>query len=49
MDEIVYVVYDLEDVLSFGMISLGEIVYEFSISDKFKDVYLMMIDIVKEV
>lgn len=47
-DEIAYAAHDLEDALSFGMISLGEIVYEFSISDKFKDAYQTMSDIAKE-
>ncbi|MDO6514398.1 dGTP triphosphohydrolase [Neptuniibacter sp. 2_MG-2023] len=36
-DEIAYAAHDLEDALSFGMISLGEIVHEFKISDRFKD------------
>lgn len=35
-DEIAYAAHDLEDALSFGMISLGEIVHEFSISDEYK-------------
>lgn len=47
-DEIAYAAHDLEDALSFGMISLGEIVHEFSISDKFKDAYPTMTDIAKE-
>jgi predicted deoxyguanosinetriphosphate triphosphohydrolase len=34
-DEIAYAAHDLEDALSFGMISLGEIVHEFKISVKF--------------
>ncbi|OOF16268.1 deoxyguanosinetriphosphate triphosphohydrolase, partial [Salinivibrio sp. PR932] len=41
-DEIAYAAHDLEDALSFGMISLGEIVHEFSISDKFKCAYTAM-------
>ncbi|WP_163390956.1 deoxyguanosinetriphosphate triphosphohydrolase family protein [Enterovibrio norvegicus] len=47
-DEIAYAAHDLEDALSFGMISLGEIVHEFSISDKFKDAYPMMAEIAKD-
>lgn len=47
-DEIAYAAHDLEDALSFGMISLGEIVHEFSISDKFKDAYQTMADIAKD-
>jgi len=35
-DEIAYAAHDLEDALSFRMLSLGEIVYEFQISDKYK-------------
>lgn len=48
-DEIAYAAHDLEDALSFGMISLGEIVHEFSISDKFKDAYPTMAKIAKDV
>ncbi|MFC3023186.1 deoxyguanosinetriphosphate triphosphohydrolase family protein [Vibrio zhugei] len=47
-DEIAYAAHDLEDALSFGMISLGEIVHEFSISDKFKDAYPTMVNIAKD-
>lgn len=47
-DEIAYAAHDLEDALSFGMISLGEIVYEFSISDKFKEAYDSMSKIAQE-
>ncbi|SIQ80108.1 deoxyguanosinetriphosphate triphosphohydrolase family protein [Marinobacterium stanieri] len=47
-DEIAYAAHDLEDALSFGMISLGEIVHEFSISDKFKDAYPAMAWIAKD-
>lgn len=47
-DEIAYAAHDLEDALSFGMISLGEIVYEFSISDSFKDAYSTMANIAKD-
>lgn len=47
-DEIAYAAHDLEDALSFGMISLGEIVHEFSISDKFKDAYPTMATIAKD-
>lgn len=48
-DEIAYAAHDLEDALSFGMISLGEIVHEFSISDKFKDAQPIIAMIAKDV
>lgn len=48
-DEIAYAAHDLEDALSFGMISLGEIVHEFSISDKFKDAQPTIAMIAKDV
>ena len=47
-DEIAYAAHDLEDALSFGMISLGEIVHEFSISEEFKEAYPAMADIARE-
>ncbi|KAF7787209.1 hypothetical protein PRUB_a4385 [Pseudoalteromonas rubra] len=47
-DEIAYAAHDLEDALSFGMISLGEIVHEFSISDKFKGAYPTMAKIAQD-
>lgn len=47
-DEIAYAAHDLEDALSFGMISLGEIVHEFSISDKFKEAHDSMAEIAQE-
>jgi predicted deoxyguanosinetriphosphate triphosphohydrolase len=48
-DEIAYAAHDLEDALSFGMISLGEIVHEFKISDKYKSAFPKMAEIAKEV
>lgn len=48
-DEIAYAAHDLEDALSFGMISLGEIVHEFSISDEFKDAQPTIAMIAKDV
>ena len=48
-DEIAYAAHDLEDALSFGMISLGEIVHEFKISEKFKDAYSSISEIAKSV
>jgi len=48
-DEIAYAAHDLEDALSFGMISLGEIVYEFSISDEFVSAYPKMQEIAQSV
>lgn len=47
-DEIAYAAHDLEDALSFGIISLGEIVHEFYISDKYKVAYDKMAGIAKE-
>lgn len=47
-DEIAYAAHDLEDALSFGMISLGEIVYEFSISDEYKEAHPTIARIAKE-
>ncbi|MFA6789439.1 MAG: dNTP triphosphohydrolase [Arcobacteraceae bacterium] len=38
-DEIAYAAHDLEDALSSGIISLGEIVHEFKISDDFSSAY----------
>ena len=48
-DEIAYAAHDLEDALSFGMISLGEIVHEFSISEDFKDALPTISAIAKDV
>ncbi len=48
-DEIAYAAHDLEDALSFGMISLGEIVHEFKISEKYKSAFPKMAEIAKEV
>lgn len=47
-DEIAYAAHDLEDALSFGMISLGEIVHEFKISDDFKDAYPAMAQLAQD-
>ncbi len=35
-DEIAYAAHDLEDAISFGFVSLAEIMHEFSISDKYQ-------------
>ena len=48
-DEIAYAAHDLEDAISFGMISLGEIVHEFRISEKYKPALQTMIDIAQNV
>lgn len=37
-DEIAYAAHDLEDSISFGYITLSEIMYEFDIDDEFKEV-----------
>jgi predicted deoxyguanosinetriphosphate triphosphohydrolase len=48
-DEIAYAAHDLEDALSFGMITLGEILYEFKISDKYSAAFDSFSKIVKTV
>lgn len=48
-DEIAYAAHDLEDALSFGMISLGEIVHEFKISDKYANAYETMARLAQDV
>jgi dGTPase len=45
-DEIAYAAHDLEDALSFGMITLGEILYEFKISDEYSPAFDSFSDIV---
>lgn len=46
-DEIAYAAHDLEDALSSGLIVIGELVYEFKISDKFSGSYEVFKNIVK--
>lgn len=48
-DEIAYAAHDLEDAISFGMISLGEIVHEFRLNEKYKPALQSMIDIAQSV
>jgi predicted deoxyguanosinetriphosphate triphosphohydrolase len=48
-DEIAYAAHDLEDALSFGMITLGEILYEFKISTKYSGAFESFSKIVKTV
>jgi predicted deoxyguanosinetriphosphate triphosphohydrolase len=48
-DEIAYAAHDLEDALSFGLISLGEILHEFKISDRFCEAYPVIERLAKEV
>lgn len=48
-DEIAYAAHDLEDALSIGIISLGEMIHEFKISEKYKDAYDDFLEIVKPV
>lgn len=47
-DEIAYAAHDLEDALSSNMISLGEIIHEFKISDKFSSAYDTITEIAKK-
>ncbi|XOB63771.1 dGTP triphosphohydrolase [Campylobacterota bacterium DY0563] len=48
-DEIAYAAHDLEDAISFGMISLGEIVHEFRLNEKYKPALKSIIDIAQSV
>lgn len=48
-DEIAYAAHDLEDALSSGIISLGEMIHEFKISEKYKYAYDDFVTIVHEV
>ena len=48
-DEIAYAAHDLEDALSIGIISLGEMIHEFKISEDYKDAYGDFSEIVKKV
>jgi predicted deoxyguanosinetriphosphate triphosphohydrolase len=48
-DEIAYAAHDLEDALSFGMITLGEILYEFKISNKYSGAFDIFSEIVRAV
>ena len=48
-DEIAYAAHDLEDALSMGIISLGEMIHEFKISEDYKDAYNDFSNIVKKV
>lgn len=47
-DEIAYAAHDLEDAMSFGMISLGEILHEFKISKDYNSAYTKMSEIAQE-
>ena len=38
-DEIAYAAHDLEDAFSFRMVTIGEVLHEFYISDKYNDAY----------
>lgn len=48
-DEIAYAAHDLEDAISSNIVTLGEIVHEFSISEKYKDAYKNFTEIVQNV
>ncbi|WP_338844817.1 dNTP triphosphohydrolase [Massilia sp. W12] len=48
-DEIAYAAHDLEDALSFGIISLGEIVHEFCIDPLYSEGYLIFSEIACDV
>ncbi len=44
-DEIAYAAHDLEDALSFGLVTIDEIIHEFYIDNEFKDAYDKMVEI----
>ena len=48
-DEIAYAAHDVEDAISFNIVTLGEILHEFSISEDYKDAYKIFTEIVQEV
>lgn len=48
-DEIAYAAHDLEDALGLGLITLGEIIYEFKISEKYSSACDSFSEIVKRV
>lgn len=48
-DEIAYAAHDLEDALSFGMITVGEMLYEFKISSKYSPAFDSFSEIVKSI
>lgn len=48
-DEIAYAAHDVEDAISFNIVTLGEIVHEFSISEEYKDAYKTFAEIVQKV
>ena len=47
-DEIAYAAHDLEDALSFGLVTLGEMVHEFKISNDYSSAYDLFSNIVNE-
>lgn len=47
-DEIAYAAHDLEDALSFRVVTVGEILHEFKISDNYGEAYERFSSIVKE-
>jgi len=47
-DEIAYAAHDLEDSLSFGLVTIDELLYEFKISEKYSPAFEPLVSIVKE-
>lgn len=47
-DEIAYAAHDLEDAMSFNIVTVGELLHEFYISDRFKDSYEILSKLVQE-
>ena len=48
-DEIAYAAHDLEDAISFNIVTIGEIVHEFYMSEKYSSAYEKFSEIVKNV
>lgn len=47
-DEIAYAAHDLEDSLSFGLVTIDELLYEFKISEKYASAFEPFVEIVKK-
>uniref|UniRef100_C6E4Y4 Deoxyguanosinetriphosphate triphosphohydrolase-like protein n=1 Tax=Geobacter sp. (strain M21) TaxID=443144 RepID=C6E4Y4_GEOSM len=47
-DEIAYAAHDLDDALSFNMLSIDELIYEFKINKEYSDAFEVLKEIVKE-
>lgn len=47
-DEIAYAAHDVEDSLSFGLLTIDELLYEFKISEEYSSAFEQLVEIVKE-